>query len=318
MREARRVAITIGLALVTTVSVVRSQDVTGPREPYVRSLSSFESVYVPDLPDGGDDPTTSMNMRPWRLTRELRESLIRQGQSRAPAPYPLPFSWTLVDAIGSTTARTVVATAKADPARRSRIVIEFADTDGNPVAAVHGSTIGAAIRVLNDLSLWTTGDRGRVRASRPVGTFPIMHLSYQNPVSGNDEFNLLSRLISAFRQRGPWSLVDSLPVEGDPRRAQTVQCFVWHVRGSLPTSVSLRCSVPRFGVTAGTSLPWDPRRAEHVLFMSGASCKGCFSSDLVFSSVKTRAVAATDDLARDVLAHVELEQRVYSPQGPGR
>ena len=190
--------------------------------------------------------------------------------------------------------------------------------DGRSVAVVHSSTIGAAMGVLNKLSHRTTGQSGRPRASRPVGTYPIMHLSYHSPTGRKDEFGLLSKLTAVLRQRGPWSLVEALPEEGDPRRVQTVQCFMWHVRGSLPTRVSLRCSVPRLGATASTPLPWDASLADHVLFITGASCKGCLSSDLVFTSTRTRAIAATEALARNLLEQVELERKIYSPQRADR
>jgi hypothetical protein len=308
MTKLGRVFTAIGLALLAPVEA-SSQDTAVSREPHVRPLSWFESVYVPSLQDRGAGPTAGTS----RLTRELRERLVSQGRSWLPDPYSLPFYWTLVDSIGSTAAYTLVATARPDPARRRGIVIEFADTDGDPVAVVHGSTIGSAIGVLNELSGRTTGDRGRSRAPRPVGAYRIMHLSYQSPIGRSDEFDLLPRLMAALRQRGPWELVGALPTESDPRRAETVQCVVWHGRG-LPTAVSMRCHALRPGAAGGAALPFDPSQADHVLFLSGRSCKGCFGADFAFTSTRTRAIAAADDLVRDLLEHVELEQRIYAPQ----
>jgi hypothetical protein len=237
----------------------------------------------------------------------LRESLIQQAKVRWS---PMPFNWTVVDSIGSDTTRTLVATAQPDPARRSGIVILFADTSGNSVAAIPARTIRAAMDVLIELSRRTTGGADRYPpASRLSGTFSVMHLRYQSPLGRtNDEFKLLARLKSRLRTRGPWDLVDSMPVEGDPRRMHTLQCVAWNA-GGIPTSVGLTCSAV---------LPSDPNRREIVLRMISHSCRGCYSADIVFSSEKTRVFAATDDLARDVLAHLELEQQIYSPQRADR
>ena len=211
-----------------------------------------------------------------------------------------------------------MATAHSDPVRRSGVVVEFADTDGNAIAGIQSASITAALKVLNELSGRTTVvGRARATAARPVASFPIMHLSYRSPVGAGAEFNLLARLASALRRNGPWTLVDSMPVEGDPRRAQTVQCVLWHARGTLPTSVILRCEVPLLGATAGL-FPFDPDRAELVLFLQSSSCRGCLGTDVVFTSAKTRADAATDRLARELLEHVELERQIYSPQRADR
>ena len=76
----------------------------------------------------------------------------------------------------------------------------------------------------------------------------------------------------------------------------------------------MRCMAPRPGATAGAVLPFDPRQSDHVLFLQGRNCRGCIGNDFVFTSTRTRAIAAADDLVRDLLEHVELEQRIYTPQ----
>ena len=291
MTQFRQVAITIALVLVTTVSAVRGQDAVTSGKPVVRSLSWFESIYVPDTAGREDDPS--------RLTRELRDRLLLESR---------PYHWAVVDSIGSTTARTVVATAKPDS---SGIVIEFSDVEGNSIAAVRGSTIRAALGVLlGPLSTRTTYVSEKSRAPRPIGAYPMMLLRYQ----GEDKFNLAARLRSALRERGPWRLVDSLPAEDDPRRLETVECVMWHLPGVFPTAVTLRCRVPLSGPPAGTVWPWEAVRAENVLSLNGVALDSASRAISSWRSTKTRTIAATDDLTRKLLEHVELEQRIYSPQ----
>ena len=69
-------------------------------------------------------------------------------------------------------------------------------------------------------------------------------MSYHSPAGGHDDCNKAPRLKAALQKRGPWTFVDSWPEEDDPRRVEAVQWFIWHVPGSLSTSVTLRCSVP--------------------------------------------------------------------------